>query len=489
MPALEGQPESPELAPERREFTRFTSASLAYIDLGESNGGLILNLSEGGVQVQAAEVLVGDLYPRIRFHLPKSEDWIDTGGRIVWRGKTRKEAGIRFIDMPPYTRRKIREWLAFEAQHGQMNMTWQTVQPAHGGEWSDVGPGVDLGAPPPTSPGHTVSSPTWPPAAATIPDRPKFAAAAAPVQAAAVSVPAAVPEFPAATPWRQLPEPSNRAPFKLFETTLGDDQGEGDTEPRRWVLTIALSCVVGVLGFVAGMSVQRPGVPAPAVQAITAGGNRAGAQSAASTTPASVSSTGASVAASVGNPAQTVTANGRGPNGVAPGSAAGGSPAPGTVAAGSGAYGAADTLAGNTGAGGALSPVAPPPALLKLDETAVGASAFVAITTRMWVMVPASFHPAEGTQGNYLHAGDLVYMVEPDYPADAVRDRVEGTVEVVARVGRDGTIERVDSYSGPDILSAAATVAVRQWKYGPTYLYGHAIETVQHVKFVFRLPS
>jgi TonB family protein len=80
-------------------------------------------------------------------------------------------------------------------------------------------------------------------------------------------------------------------------------------------------------------------------------------------------------------------------------------------------------------------------------------------------------------------------MVEPDYPADAVRDRVEGTVEVVARVGRDGTIERVDSYSGPDILSAAATVAVRQWKYGPTYLYGHAIETVQHVKFVFRLPS
>src|SRR5580700_4839711 len=99
MPVLQGQPEGPNAMPERRAHTRFTASSLSYIDLGEANGGLILNLSEGGVSVQAAEVLIGDVYPRIRFHLPKSEDWIDTGGRIAWRGKTKKEAGIRFVDM------------------------------------------------------------------------------------------------------------------------------------------------------------------------------------------------------------------------------------------------------------------------------------------------------------------------------------------------------------------------------------------------------
>lgn len=127
--------------------------------------------------------------------------------------------------------------------------------------------------------------------------------------------------------------------------------------------------------------------------------------------------------------------------------------------------------------------------LLNFEPTAVGASAFVAITTRLSVMAPAGFRVEQAQENNYLHVGDLVYLVEPAYPADAIRDRVEGTVEVVARFAGDGTIQRVDPYSGPDILSAAAMFAVRQWRYAPTYLYGHAIETTQRVKFVFRLPS
>ena len=103
-------------------------------------------------------------------------------------------------------------------------------------------------------------------------------------------------------------------------------------------------------------------------------------------------------------------------------------------------------------------------------------------------MAPAGFPTGAGEENNYLHAGDLIYMVEPAYPPDAIRDRVEGTVEVVARFARDGTIESVNAYSGADILSAAAVVSVRQWRYAPTYLYGRTVETIQHVKFVFRLP-
>jgi TonB family protein len=482
MPVLQGQPEGLDAMPERREHARFTASSLSYIDLGEANGGLILNLSEGGVSVQAAEVLIGDVYPRIRFHLPKSEDWIDTGGRIVWRGKTKKEAGIRFVDMPPYTRRKIREWLAFEANQDPSQMTWHTVQPAQQGTWT---PGPPADAPTPLPP-------PLPPVAAPIPEPPKTVFASGPLKfpvgvkwpARALAAQDAVVEgHTRARRWRQLPEPSSAPRFRLFDTGDSGYIAERGSEPRRWVLMTAVTCVVGVLCFIAGMSVRTRGALTPATQALDSLPSRSGAP-VAIPPPSPVAPTEGQLTPSA-QTNQTTAA------GAPPGIAGVGSNTPGTGAA---AGVATNPLAANPAAHRTIEPVAPGgnlgvPVLLNLEATAVGASAFVAITTRLSVWVPANFRVEQAQENNYLHVGDLVYLVEPAYPPEAIRDRVEGTVEVVAKFAADGTIERVEPYSGPDILSAAAMVAVRQWRYAPTYLYGHAIETTQHVKFVFRLPS
>jgi hypothetical protein len=483
MPILQGQPEGLDSMAERREFTRFTASSLSYIDLGESNGGLMLNLSEGGVSVHAAEVLIGDIFPRIRFHLPKSEDWVDTGGRIVWRGKTKKEAGIRFIDMPPYTRRKIREWLAFEAQQDESRMTWQTVPPASEATWNSDAPIERPPFEPPSFERPAFEPPPVPPpvVSVTAEPPPKIMSPAARFPMAAASVPVPVAAKRAVVRhWRAAPPTAVSAPrFRMFDTREDGYEHERATEPRRWMLMTAVTCVVGVLCFIAGMSMRTPSVPTPAAQALNSGENRP-----ATTTPAGP------VAGKV-----TPASDGARPSagGATPAMAAVGSSPPG---AGAASNSSSNPLAGNSGGHG-IAPPAPPtpvgnsggaPVLLNLGEIAVGASPFVAITTRLSLMAPAGFPTGAGEENNYLHAGDLIYMVEPAYPPDAIRDRVEGTVEVVARFARDGTIESVNAYSGADILSAAAVVSVRQWRYAPTYLYGRTVETIQHVKFVFRLP-
>ena len=59
--------------------------SVAYVELDDDNGGLILNIAEGGIGVQSAEMIAGERFSRMRFRLPKSEKWIEAG-RQSWPG-------------------------------------------------------------------------------------------------------------------------------------------------------------------------------------------------------------------------------------------------------------------------------------------------------------------------------------------------------------------------------------------------------------------
>src|SRR5581483_1476916 len=90
---------------------RVAIRSVAYVDLDDDNGGLILNVSEGGIGVQSAEMIVGERFSRIRFRLPKSESWIEAAGKLVWLGKSRKEAGIQFLDLSDDARQQIQTWI------------------------------------------------------------------------------------------------------------------------------------------------------------------------------------------------------------------------------------------------------------------------------------------------------------------------------------------------------------------------------------------
>ena len=54
--------------------------------------------------------------------------------------------------------------------------------------------------------------------------------------------------------------------------------------------------------------------------------------------------------------------------------------------------------------------------------------------------------------------------------------KTEGAVVLLARIGKDGSIQDLQVISGPEVLSAAAREAVKQWHFQPYYESGQAVE-------------
>src|ERR1700691_4281023 len=98
--------------PDRRAYGRSSSALLTYVELGDGNGGIALNVSEGGLAITAAGLLTSDYFPSVRFQLPKTDVWIETSGQVAWTSDSKKGAGIQFVDVADSDREKIREWIA-----------------------------------------------------------------------------------------------------------------------------------------------------------------------------------------------------------------------------------------------------------------------------------------------------------------------------------------------------------------------------------------
>jgi TonB family protein len=113
MSEIRGQTERILPVPERRVHER-RRVSLAYIDLGENNGGIVLNVSEGGLAVTAVEVLHGAHLPKMRFQLPHSKTHIEARGQITWTGESKREVGVRFVDLSTEATTEIRTWIASE---------------------------------------------------------------------------------------------------------------------------------------------------------------------------------------------------------------------------------------------------------------------------------------------------------------------------------------------------------------------------------------
>jgi TonB family protein len=105
------------------------------------------------------------------------------------------------------------------------------------------------------------------------------------------------------------------------------------------------------------------------------------------------------------------------------------------------------------------------------------------------IRVPPELKSQISKQGASLQIGQLLTRVEPTYPEDAERQRIEGVVKLHAIIARDGTIQDIDQMSGPPLLVAAAANAVRQWRYKPTSLDGHPVEATESVTVTFRLQS
>ena len=82
--------------------------------------------------------------------------------------------------------------------------------------------------------------------------------------------------------------------------------------------------------------------------------------------------------------------------------------------------------------------------------------------------------------------GDLMYQVKPIYPAFARSQNLSGKVQLLATVGTNGRISKVEVISGDSALITAAVDAVRQWRYKPLLIDGRAVEQQLPVTVAFK---
>jgi len=83
--------------------------------------------------------------------------------------------------------------------------------------------------------------------------------------------------------------------------------------------------------------------------------------------------------------------------------------------------------------------------------------------------------------------GNLIYRVQPQYPALARQARVQGVVVLRAVISRDGRIENLQVISGHPLLVKSAEDSVSQWRYRPYYLNNEPVEVETQVTVNFTL--
>ncbi len=82
----------------------------------------------------------------------------------------------------------------------------------------------------------------------------------------------------------------------------------------------------------------------------------------------------------------------------------------------------------------------------------------------------------------------LVHTVDPVYPPEALAQKLHGPVVLQARVGRDGSVEDLKIVRGYFILGRAAVAAVKQWRFQPYTINGHAAATQTVITINFSYP-
>jgi outer membrane biosynthesis protein TonB len=602
---------------ERRIHARVPTTSVAYIELGQQNGGLILNVSEGGIAVQAAEIVAVATFEKMRFQLPKSDQWIEVGGKLVWEGHSRKKVGVQFVNLSDEARQQIQNWADSAALCSSQSVSGlapnsETEREAHEGPATledsyDLGSEFDSAFPSEKNPGrvgiragHAGKPRVIPPA-----DNPEPAlnqylsetgrqhrgwherrtmtgaegarqhAGSPPTQADRMSAGASAPkqtprptsrmksgatsieglEFygnqvashPAAVDYhdadlsRKMPPDIFRNP--MSQRDLGPHPFSGleypavgfEQRPRKaWLAVAGIALAIFVAGGVLAIGpsnvktlflrqpsalVEAPPPPAnafentpaesrppagnnelpptpspgqsslslgiPTENGVSASDQDAKATGRKSSPPAAervpLQNANAKVDSTSSDDAESreaITRRFQLEHQEVPATATNG-----PVAEMNSGPASQDT-------GFSVKQGVPPGS----DQARTLQSSPVSSTIpKGLVAISSHFQSVQGTdpdqigEGSRLTIGQLVSIKQPVYPAEAVREHVEGTVHLRVVVDQIGHVEVVYVVSGPPMLVPAAIDAVREWRYRGTVLGSKAVKSVEDIAVVFQL--
>jgi PilZ domain len=94
---------------ERRLNTRKPLDQLAYLSLPPNNGGIVLDVSEGGLGFHAIAPVDASGPIEFKFEID-SDRKITAAGELAWKDSTGKSGGLRFTQLADETRLQIRQW-------------------------------------------------------------------------------------------------------------------------------------------------------------------------------------------------------------------------------------------------------------------------------------------------------------------------------------------------------------------------------------------
>jgi TonB family protein len=489
------------------------------VELGQKNGGILLNLSEGGLAVRSVLPLALREFTGLRFQAPASQAWLTASGRLVWLSDSRKEAGLQFTELPGEARQQIHNWVS--SDHDPEDAS--DGIPASGGSREpseqilDARDGIGGGAR-------------------------ELAIARGARPLAAQTQREHVPTLGETVGGVAAGRSAQDFRFTNYSMFAADPEKEGAwIEPKRrrgWGGTALLVLLVAALFFALGSTIGRGSVdgliaylasvadkqlaPAPKVTPPVPP-EQADAAGAAEDQEAKSAPDGDQAKAEGGaNPASGAAANSQVVNTLSTEKKDEQPKAATEPRAGSAVVGGstADSTARSAIAPGTNGPqpghsaenamprnsremvtepsrmapehsilVNPPgpggrPFYVNLPGEAISASPAIAISARRTLEIL----PSASGRSERVIIGKLISHSVPFYPADARNQRIEGSVELRARVGRTGQIIAVTPVSGPALLASAAAAAVREWRYEPTFVDGDPVETLADITIVFRLP-
>ena len=78
---------------ERRNSPRIALKNLAYVNLEPDNGGILIDVSEGGICFRSAVPVPQSSTVHFSFSLDSHR--IEASGRLAWTDTTRKRGGLR----------------------------------------------------------------------------------------------------------------------------------------------------------------------------------------------------------------------------------------------------------------------------------------------------------------------------------------------------------------------------------------------------------
>jgi protein TonB len=140
-------------------------------------------------------------------------------------------------------------------------------------------------------------------------------------------------------------------------------------------------------------------------------------------------------------------------------------------------------------------PKTPPPPKMKIDTPPPDAPVTPFQMPKLNIPTNISGGPFLGSYvgGDLSAYSELIPLmrIQPQYPRNAARDRIEGWVEFKITINPDGTVKSATPIKAQPrgVFESAAMQAILKWKFKPKVVDGKGVETTGTQKIEFKMET